>query len=122
MYEICHESGAKSINYEYATIVRNLFLSQLRNKGFAHAEGNDQQAKRLDTQARPRDLLSHFKRWLVETYIYSGSLEKTHIDLAMSHDNNQVTSTSKKSKHNLHLLGLGQSDYVQKLDGILATD
>ncbi|OAA58964.1 glucose-methanol-choline oxidoreductase [Niveomyces insectorum RCEF 264] len=62
-------------------------------------------------------------RWgsrLLGPYFRGGALEKTQVYLIMSHDSNQAILSLKNDKPVLEFLGVGRSDHVKYLDGILA--
>jgi hypothetical protein len=70
------------------------------------------------------DKLRHLvARQLSRVYPYApmGSLEKTQTYLIMSHDSNQaVMNMGPNDKPTLTFLGVGRSDHVKHLNGILA--
>ena len=66
-----------------------------------------------------RHLLSRQKSRLYN-YASSGSLQRTQCFLIMSHDSNQGEMTLKDDKTTLTFLGVGRSDHVKYLNGLLA--
>ena len=56
----------------------------------------------------------------ISRYAPSGSLQRTQTYLIMSHDSNQAVMTLEKDKSALEFLGVGRSDHVQELNGMLA--
>ncbi|RFU30772.1 hypothetical protein B7463_g5567, partial [Scytalidium lignicola] len=52
-------------------------------------------------------------------YFKKGSIEKTQVYLIMSHDTNQAILSLKNDKPVLEFLGVGRSDHVQYLNGLL---
>lgn len=53
-------------------------------------------------------------------YTLDGSLQRTQTYLIMSHDSNQAIMTLKDDKPVLKFLGVGRSDHVNYLNGVLA--
>lgn len=53
-------------------------------------------------------------------YAEGGSLQRSQTYLIMSHDSNQAIMTLKNDKPVLKFLGVGRSDHVNQLNGILA--
>ena len=53
-------------------------------------------------------------------YAPGGSLERTQTYLIMSHDSNQAIMTLNNDKPVLTFLGVGNSDHVEYLNGLLA--
>jgi hypothetical protein len=53
-------------------------------------------------------------------YFPYGSIEKTQTYLIMSHDSNQAILTLKNDKPQLKFRGVGRSEHVKKLNGLLA--
>ncbi|KAI2629102.1 FAD/NAD(P)-binding domain-containing protein [Hypomontagnella submonticulosa] len=52
-------------------------------------------------------------------YFRKGAIEKTQVYLIMSHDSNQAYLALKDDKPVLEFVGVGRSDHVKKLNGIL---
>ena len=52
-------------------------------------------------------------------YYKKGSIERTQVYLIMSHDSNQAILTLKNDKPVLEFVGVGKSEHVQYLNGIL---
>ncbi len=62
-------------------------------------------------------------RWgsrLLGPYFRKGAVEKTQVYLIMSHDSNQAILSLENDKPVLEFLGVGRSDHVKYLNGILA--
>ena len=79
--------------------------------------------KKFPAQWGLRQMLQHFiARQIsrISKYAPLGSLQRTQTYLIMSHDSNQAVMTLKKDKTALEFLGVGRSDHVQHLNGILA--
>ena len=53
-------------------------------------------------------------------YARGGSVQRTQTYLVMSHDSNQATMTLEDDKPLLKFLGVGRSDHVNTINGILA--
>ena len=69
---------------------------------------------------RLKKVVARMRSRLLGPYIAGGSVEKTQIYLVMSHDTNQAILTLEHNKPVLRWLGVGRSERVRKLNGILA--
>jgi hypothetical protein len=67
-----------------------------------------------------RHILAGEKSRVFGPYVPGGSAERTQIYLIMSHDSNQAVMALKDDKPVLTFLGVGRSDHVKYLNGILA--
>ena len=75
------------------------------------------------TPWRIREMIRHFLSRQVSNifkYAPGGALQRTQTYLIMSHDSNQAVMTLENGQTSLEFLGVGRSDHVQKLNGILA--
>ena len=73
-----------------------------------------------------QNLLEKFKHILAQQgsrflgpYFRKGSIERTQVYLVMSHDSNQATLTLKDDKPVLEFAGVGKSEHVKYLNGVL---
>ena len=76
--------------------------------------------KHLPLKQRLRNLGARMKSALLGAYVAGGSAEKTQVYLIMSHDTNQAVLTLEHYKPMLRWLGVGRSERVKRLNGILA--
>lgn len=63
--------------------------------------------------------LAESKSTLLGPYTPNGSVERTQVYLIMSHDSNQAIMSLEDDKPVLRFLGVGRSDHVKYLNGIL---
>jgi hypothetical protein len=69
------------------------------------------------------EMLRHFiarQKSRLMSYVRGGSLQRTQTYLIMSHDSNQAVMTLEEDKTAIRWLGVGRSDHVDYLNGILA--
>ncbi|KAJ7057776.1 hypothetical protein C8F01DRAFT_1151027, partial [Mycena amicta] len=69
---------------------------------------------------RTNAALARYGSRFLGPYLKAGALEKTQIYLVMSHDSNQAILTLQDDKPVLEFVGVGRSDHVKHLDGLLA--
>ena len=69
---------------------------------------------------RARASLARWGSRLLGPYFKSGAVERTQVYLIMSHDSNQATLSLVDDKPVLEFLGVGRSDHVKYLNGVLA--
>ncbi|CAK7209459.1 hypothetical protein SBRCBS47491_000450 [Sporothrix bragantina] len=69
---------------------------------------------------RARASLARWGSRLLGPYFKSGAVERTQVYLIMSHDSNQATLSLIDDKPVLEFLGVGRSDHVKHLNGVLA--
>ncbi|CAK7234399.1 hypothetical protein SCUCBS95973_008922 [Sporothrix curviconia] len=69
---------------------------------------------------RARASLARWGSRLLGPYFKSGAAERTQVYLIMSHDSSQATLSLVDDKPVLEFLGVGRSDHVKHLNGVLA--
>jgi choline dehydrogenase-like flavoprotein len=74
----------------------------------------------LSAYQKVESLLARFGSKILGPYFPKGSVEKTQVYLIMSHDSNQAILTLRNDKPILKFLGVGRSEHVKQLNGILA--
>lgn len=74
----------------------------------------------LTISKRVRRFLSTLGSRVLGPYYAHGSVEKTQIYLVMGHDGNQASLTLKNDKPHLDFLGVGRSEYIEKVNSLLA--
>lgn len=69
---------------------------------------------------RSQAMLARWGSRLLGPYFRQGAVEKTQVYLIMSHDSNQAVLSLKDDKPVLEFLGVGRSDHVKHINGVLA--
>ena len=67
-----------------------------------------------------KKIVARIRSGLLGPYAAGGSIEKTQVYLVMSHDTSQAILTLEHNKPVLRWLGVGRSERVKRLNGILA--
>jgi choline dehydrogenase-like flavoprotein len=73
----------------------------------------------LSFNSRIQHALASLGSRVLGPYYSKGSIEKTQIYLVMSHDSNQATLSLKKDQPVLEFTGVGRSEHVKYLNGLL---
>ncbi|EFX05792.1 glucose-methanol-choline oxidoreductase [Grosmannia clavigera kw1407] len=77
-------------------------------------------SKHTSVMERARESLASVGSQLLGPYFRDGAVERTQIYLVMSHDSNQAVLCLRDDKPVLEFLGVGRSEHVKHINGVLA--
>ncbi|OJD33687.1 glucose-methanol-choline oxidoreductase [Diplodia corticola] len=79
-----------------------------------------QQPERSNAKDQLQHLMSRAEARFLGPYSKGGSVNRTQVYLIMSHDSNEAILSLENDKPRLQFLGVGRTEHVKKLNGVLA--